>query len=1022
SGCTSLTSVTIPDSVTSIGNYAFYYCTSLTSVTIPDSVTSIGASAFYGCISLTGVTIPNSVESIGDSAFSGCTSLTSVTIPDSVESIGNYAFARCSGLEKAYIPLTLKDKVVANNVFSNCDSELAIRYYEWEYTTSDSAATIAGVELYDGTGSLIDGESIAGHLAIPAQIDSYTVTSIGEGAFSDCTSLTGVTIPASVTSIGKDAFSGCSALTGVYISDLAKWCAISFANSAANPLRFAQKLYLDGSLVEDLTIPQGVTSIGDYAFSGCSGLTSVTIPYGVTSIGNYAFSGCSTLEKAYIPLALKDKVVANNVFSNCGSTLAIRYYNWKYTSSGSAATITVVELSDSDGNSTTDKIAGHLAIPAQIDSYTVTSIGDKAFNGCSALKSVTIPEGVTSIGGKAFYNCTSLTGVTIPASVTSIGSDAFYGCSALTGVYISDLAKWCAISFPNSVANPLRFAQKLYLDGSLVEDLTIPQGVTSIGGYAFYNCASLKRVTILEGVKSIGSYAFFGCTSLKSVTIPASATSIVTTAFSGCSALTAFEVDEENSMYSSANGLLLSKDGQTLIQGVNGEVTIPEGVTNIWESAFSGCTSLKSVTIPASVESIGIYAFNGCSALTGVTIAEGVESIGVKVFYNCTSLESVTIPASVESIGESAFYNCSALKSVTIAEGVESIGISAFYNCSALKSVTIPDSVTSIGAGAFAGCTSLTSVTIPYGVTSIGNNTFNNCTSLESVTIPASVKSIGDNTFYTCTSLTSVTIPYGVTSIGQYAFYCCTSLTSVTIPYGVTSIGDSAFYGCTALTSVTIPSSVTDIGNRAFCVCTGLETAHVPESLKAQITDNNVFAGCSGTLKIEYYTSTFPEVADDADAATVDEAVDEIGFADSAVITLIGGSAAKYNAFKAWAQVVAGGEGAVKASSHAAVSYLFGAAALFANEPKVEIGKFALGASGGALEIDVVVKDGENPVAVAAANVAAMFEATSDLGDWDGAALTPSVTVKGTDSSGTMSFTVTPGDGTAARAFLRIRP
>ena len=251
-------------------------------------------------------------------------------------------------------------------------------------------------------------------------------------------------------------------------------------------------------------------------------------------------------------------------------------------------------------------------------------------------------------------------------------------------------------------------------------------------------------------------------------------------------------------------------------------MTIPDSVTSIGDSAFSGCTSLTSVTIPDSVTSIGDWAFSYCTSLTSVTLPDSVTSIGYEAFFNCISLTSVTIPDGVTSIGEDAFRNCTSLTSVTIPDSVTRIGERAFYYCTSLTSVTIPDSVTSIGEFAFSGCTSLTSVTIPDSVTSIGGWAFYECTSLTSVTIPDSVTSIGNGAFKGCTSLTSVTIPGSVTRIGVGAFASCTSLTSVTIPDSVTSIGDSAFCNCKSLTSVTIPDSVTRIGKQAFDYCTSL--------------------------------------------------------------------------------------------------------------------------------------------------------------------------------------------------------
>ncbi len=280
----------------------------------------------------------------------------------------------------------------------------------------------------------------------------------------------------------------------------------------------------------------------------------------------------------------------------------------------------------SDGTPYTGKVVIPATITYNDKPYSVISIGVEAFKNCSTLTSVTIPNSVTTIGNYAFSGCSKLTSITIPNSVTSIGAYAFEGCSKLTAVHISDLAAWCKIAFDTSFANPLYYAHNLYLNGTLVTDLVIPDGVTSIGSYAFCGCTGLTSVTIPNSVTSIGQIAFSGCSSLTSVTIPNSVTSISDYAFSGCSSLTS--------------------------------ITIPNSVTSIGHGAFRSCRSLTSVTIPNSVTSIGAYAFEGCSSLTSVTIPNSVTSIGMKAFYECTSLTSITIGNSVKTIGKEAFAKC----------------------------------------------------------------------------------------------------------------------------------------------------------------------------------------------------------------------------------------------------------------------------------------------------------------------------------------------------------------------------
>ena len=405
--------------------------------------------------------------------------------------------------------------------------------------------------------------------------------------------------------------------------------------------------------------------------------------------------------------------------------------------------------------------------------------------------------------------------MTIPDGVTRIGDYAFNGCSGLTKVYVSDIGKWCDISFGSGEANPLYYAHSLYRNGELLTALEIPEGVTNVGSYAFSGCSGLTSVTIPNSVTNIGFSAFSGCSGLTSVTIPDSVTSIGEWAFSDCSGLTSVTIPNS-----------VTNIGSSAFYGCSGltSVKIPNSVTSIGGSAFSGCSGLTSVTIPDSVTSIGSFAFSHCSGLTSVTIPDGVTNIGHEAFRGCSGLTSVTIPDSVTSIGAWAFSGCSGLTSVTIPDGVTRIGDYAFFDCSGLTSVTIPNSVTNIGSGAFSYCSGLRSVKIPNSVTSIGGSAFRGCNGLTSVTIPNSVTNIGYEAFWGCSGLMSVTIPQYVCSYGLSRVFpsAYDSITDVVILDGVESIGDYAFNGCAALTNITIPDSVMSIGHNAFKGCNAI--------------------------------------------------------------------------------------------------------------------------------------------------------------------------------------------------------
>ena len=555
--------------VTSIGDSAFRKC-SMTSVTIPNSVTTIGSYAFVDCNSLTNMVvesgnpkydsrnncnaiietssntlmagckntiIPNNVTSIGEGAFSGCSGLTSITIPNSVTSIGAWTFAYCSGLTSV---------IIGNGM-------TYIGMYAFQYCSGLTSVTIPN-----------------------------SVTSISAGAFSGCSALNSVTISNSVKYIATGVFSGCSKLTSVHISDLEAWCKIWFGDNWANPLYYAHHLYLGDKEITDLVIPNSVTDIREYAFSGCSGLTSVSIPNSVTSIGAGAFSDCSSLTSVSIPNSVTS--IGAGAFSYCSSLTSVTIPN------------------------------------------SVTTIGGSAFEYCSSLTSVTIPNSVTTIGSYAFYECSSLTSVTIGNSVSNIGKNAFLYCS-MTSVHISDLEAWCKILFNNYGANPL--SHHLYLGDEEIKDLVIPNSVTTIGDFAFYGCSGLTSVTIPNSVTSIGESSFERCYSLTSVTIPNSVTSIGSYAFFGCSNITS--VTSLNSTPPTINPNTFNDYSATL-QVPTGSKTAYQNA-EYWKNFMNiveiDITGIQSVTLDKDTNA-PIYDLNGRKlkeARKGINIIGGKKVV-----------------------------------------------------------------------------------------------------------------------------------------------------------------------------------------------------------------------------------------------------------------------------------------------------------------------------------------------------------------------------------------------------------
>lgn len=380
---------------------------------------------------------------------------------------------------------------------------------------SVSAGTYNGlVYSYTGGNIIITKCGSITKADIPAYINGKPVTEIGDKAFYNCATLKSVTIPNTVTSIGTAAFSGCSSLRSVIIEN---------GVTSIGNLAFSRCTSLT-----DISIPNSVKLIDVSAFENCSSLKSIIIPNGITSIQDMTFEGCSNLTSITIPSSVK---LIESAFVGCSKLTNVyisdiaAWCNIKFKSE------TFNPLYYAHNLYLNGELIKNLIIPD-----TVTSIGQYTFYGCNRITSLSIGNNVTSIGKYAFSDCNSLTSITIPNSVTLIDSCAFFNCNKLTGVYISDIAAWCNIKF-SYASNPLYYAHNFYLNGNLVTDLTIPEGVTSIGSYAFISCNSFTSVTIPDGVTSLNEYVFEDCSNLASVTIPSSITSIGFYAFNGCNNL-----------------------------------------------------------------------------------------------------------------------------------------------------------------------------------------------------------------------------------------------------------------------------------------------------------------------------------------------------------------------------------------------------------------------------------------------------------------------------------------------------
>ena len=819
-----LTEAVIPGSVTTIGFHAFAFCYNLAEVAIENGVTEIEESAF--CYSgLTRLVIPDSVTTLGWSAFAGCNNITDLTIGSGITEISNEAFFNCGSLKEVVIP----DNVITigSNAFAFCSG-------------------MSNVVIGDG------------------------VTTIGTEAFDNCKGLSSITIGSNVTTIGRDAFWYCHGLTDVYITDVNAWCNINFASHKSNPMNLAGTMHIlnaDGEEIADIELDSTVTKIPAYAFEG-DGITSILIPDSVTSIGESAFAGSKTL----------------------------------------------INVSMGSG---------------------INEIGDFAFYYCSNLESVMIPENAVSIGEHAFGICEGLTQITMPESVTSIGEYAFYESNNITDVYYGGTEEqWNAITvgeYNDALLNAtIHFAGEnsettvpgeTYPEEELpVLELDVPTQVTineaygdvrfqftpaESGKYVFESAGDMDtKCDLYDSEKNWLTSADdtdYDYNFKLTYELEAGKTYYFVASFSGSSTGSyTFTLKQWNPWPVTGQ----CGDNLTWELTADGVLTIT-GYGNMWGYGSDSipwreyAQNITSVVFPDGITNICNYAFQGCTNLKEINIPEGVTYIGLFAFDGCTGLSEVTLPSSITAMDNYAFKDCTALTKATISEGFTWIPWGMFSGCSALTTVTIPGSVTEIREYAFEGCTSLTDVY--YGSSegkwmrnvwvsdcengALDNATFHfapatvvaegNCgdnltwvltddgklaisgtgdmwdfgwdaspwnsdrNDIYAVILSDGITTIGDHAFLGCHNASEITIPEGITNIGTFAFCDCGGITQLTIPDSVITIEYSAFRNCYNLTQVTIGSGVTEIGNEAFAYCNQLVNIQVSANNTAYASDES---------------------------------------------------------------------------------------------------------------------------------------------------------------------------------------
>lgn len=942
--CSGITSLDISNvtNLQTIGSNTFQNCAGLTGIlTIPSIVTSIGSNAFYGCSSLAGLDMSkaNSLLTIGSSAFRNCTNISGeIFIPASVTSIGNQAFQSCTSVTKIVSPKNTFP-TASSNTFSTMTGlgSSSVHVGSSSYSTATGWSALAskmvtlvsgqcGENVYYtlsndhhtlyiyGTGDMYNtwGSSSYPWYSYKSDIQhveiSSGVTSIGKYAFYGCSNLESITIPISVATFNTSAFSSCGSLATVnYLGTANQWASCTFTSSTGNPIYASKSLQLNGEALttcslsvpvqayafydddalQTLVLDEGCTFVGEYAFKNCSNLNSVTISSDVVEFKSEAFNLCSALNKS--EGGIVNYLGTTNQWASidfAGSSANPAYYNYGLQFNGNRPTVYEISVPIKQYAFYRNRDVINLTLGND-----VTSIGSYAFDDATALATVTCSAStqLDSIASSAFYGCTALSSLTLPSSLRKVMGSAFYNCNALNsenGVnFLGTVNQWASVDFPGYSANPAYYAQKLKINGSLLEECTLSVDVKP---YTFYENKSLTSVSFASGCASIGSNAFYKCTALAcTISIPSSVTSIGGSAFYGCSLLTGLDLTKAN---------ILSSIGSSAFYNctnISGELYLPASMEIISGNTFQNNEKITAIyaSRPTFPTGISAYTFNKLDkentplylvSTTAKSNYEGNEywnqfsrkliggycgvspnEASVKWEFNTTSgLLTISGSGAMKDYANSnsnraPWYSfASSVNSIKICDGVTHVGKYAFNNCSNATEVWMSTTVTECGNSAFWGCDGLTLV--KYGKTStptlsyatnwaqidFGNYSANPLSFAHSLqvykptnTMPAWETVIGFEN-------------RSITSIKKFAFYGCTSLTSATLPSDVETIEESAFYGCTNLAAVTLPDALTTIGKEAFKNCSKLPSITIPENVTVMTchsgnTTYSIFGGCT---------------------------------------------------------------------------------------------------------------------------------------------------------------------------------
>lgn len=849
--------------------------------------------------------IDENVTAIADYAFAYCQHLRSITIGTQVETIGDHAFDAVNDA----LCLVVQDGSPAQLWASAHGVRYASESTSFSYRLEGDKAYITG---YTGTlpdvvvPAVIDGYPVYAIENLRSPILTHVVVSegievIGDSAFKAyfdyekgyIRTLVSVSLPQSLKIISDDGFWGQENLQEITLGSV---------------VEIGQSAFGSCTMLKQITLPDTLTTIGWRAFES-SGLTSLTIPVNVTSLGDSFITDCSALTSLYV-------AEGNPTYEmEDGLLYDIPAKTLRYALPDVSGDVVIRDGTVRIGD---DVFKEHAITSVQLPD-SLQKIGNCAFQFCKELKEITFPEGLITIDGLAFAYCTQLENVVLPKGLKSLGDSAFYACAGLTEITVPEGITWMSGTFANcyslhtlNLPNSLTYMSGVVEECRSLETLHLPAKLAGISGewpsklktittafgsvryvsedgilydtqdnsILFVNASITGNVTVRDGITTIGAGAFKGRKGLTSVTLPESCTVIDSYAFENCTALTDINFPEKleligrNAFYNSGiTSLKLSQPGLHVgsfaftdcHQLKSVEITSTD--FDLMEWAFANCENLETVILPPQVFRMEGGCFTECTSLTTVVLPKNITF--VHGFKGCTSLKTIEIPDSVTSIGYEAFANCKSLESIHLPDGVTNIGALAFARCFALKDVNFPAALTTIGKEAFrsvpiaevvipANVTEiadmafyyneeLRSLTLPNGLKKIGDSAFWNASKLQTVELPESLTEIGETAFRQ-SDLTSITIPGNVKRIGTGAFAACENLEKVSVAPGVETIGSEAFTGCTKLTEATLTSSVATIEGGAFYGCKALQT--ISGGALIQFIGENAFMNCENIEEI----------------------------------------------------------------------------------------------------------------------------------------------------------------------------